>query len=242
MEVLKNYYAPVFANSEYVPIKIAPVVSIVDQMEEFEPFATPAKVSTPAEVIDKVTARLRLDEKGRVKICYNGKFSTCQMFANLQAQGLNFETSYGILLKAVLLGTTKTADAKIIDDSPNWSELPAEGGWGTRYWAKRNLQSVAMALLDGSFKIKNNYLKTAVTDIATVDKVLADIAAKRGLNIQKHNDKKTAPKAKTTAEKVSAEPVEVTIKARTVADAMKQKAQIDAAGGNYKVNIVIECL
>ena len=168
------------------------------------------------------------------------------MFEILQAQGLNFETSYGILLKAVLFGAAKVTNAKIIDNSPNWSEVPDEGGWASKYWAKRNLQSVTLAILDNSFKIRNNYLKTATTNAEMINKILADIVAKRGFNIQKHGDKNPtpiannpAPKAKT--ENVSSEPVEVTIKARNVADAMAQKAALVADGGNYKINIVIEC-
>lgn len=238
VETLANYYTPVLASAEYIP---APVIAPVVEAAE--------KTATAENVIEKITAKIRLNEKGKAKICYNGKFSTRQMFENLQAQGLNFETSYGLLLKAVLFGAAKVTDAKIVDNSPNWSEVPDEGGWSSKYWAKRNLQSVALAILDKSFKIRNNhYLKTAVTSAEMINKILADIATKRGFNIQKHNDNSApatnnpAPKAKAAKVTTPAESIEVTIKARNYADAMAQKAQILASGDNVKINIVIDCL
>lgn len=194
--------------------------------------------------LDIIKAKSRIDENGKVKICFNGKFSAAQMFELLDNNGVNFETSYGILLRAVMFGEAKISEAKNVNNGGHWKDIPVFAPkWASHQMAKVNLKNVAKAVISG--ELVSKYYNTAVTTIDIVNNLIG-----KKFNIQKHAPKndnaakdekaktpKTPKNEKTPATNNDTEPIEVTIKAKTVAEAMVQKAEIDKLGGNFKVTI-----
>ncbi len=82
----------------------------------------------------------------------------------LQDNGLNFETSYKILLDALLFGKSSTKTPTIGNKKAKWNNIaknPDKGVFLSQYYGKRNLRTVANAMLTGS-KVQSGVWKSFI--------------------------------------------------------------------------------